>query len=284
MNPIRAAQEYLLAILAVLSDCAEHLRIGHVMNNGRKRILGAVAALSLLAAACGGVDAESTIAAPAADSSGSSGMASGSAPEASGSDEGLEWASIDFGCDFIDDVEARGRVTNSTSSDIGGAAFTITVLQGGSIVATLTGFVDSLAVGATKTVEFISTDDCLEGDFEYDIQTDFAFEGGGSSSGGSVTDGGAGDSDGSLVWSMIDFGCDFVDDVEARGRVENTGSEEISSAAFTITVIQGGSIVATLTGFVGSLAPGQTKTVEFISTDDCLEGDFEYDVQTDFAF
>ena len=83
---------------------------------------------------------------------------------------------------------------------------------------------------------------------------------------------------------MIDFGCDFVDDVEARGRVTNEGTEEISSGAFTITVIQGGSIVATLTGFVDSLAPGQTKTVEFISTDDCLEGDFEYDIQTDFAF
>jgi hypothetical protein len=199
-------------------------------------------------------------------------MASGSAPEASGSDNGLEWASIDFGCDFIDDVEARGRVTNSTSSDIGGAAFTITVIQDGSIVATLAGFVDSLTPGQTKTVEFISTDDCLEGDFEYDIQTEFAFEGGGSSS------------DSALVWSMIDFGCDFLDDVEARGRVENTGSERISSAAFTITVIQDGSIVATLAGFVESLAPGQTKTVEFISTDDCLEGDFEYDVQTDFAF
>ena len=249
------------------------------------RVLGVVAALSLLAAACGGVDAESTVAGSGdTSSSGASGTASGSAPAPSTSDSGLEWTAIDFGCDFIDDVEARGRVTNNTGQDIASAAFTVTVIQGGGIVATLTGFVDSLAVGATKTVEFISTDDCLEGDFEYDIQTDFAFGGGSSSGGSSTTDGSAGDAAGDLVWSMIDFGCDFIGDVEARGRVENTSSTTINSGAFTITVIQGGRIVATLTGFVDSLAPGQTKTVEFISTDDCLEGDFEYDVQTDFAF
>ena len=255
------------------------------MNVSRRRVMGVIAAAGLVLASCGGVDAPSSVApagTPAA-SGGSSGSAS--TPEASATDGGLSWTAIDFGCDFIDDVEARGRVTNETGSEISSGAFTITVIQDGRIVATLTGFVDSLAPGATKTVEFISTDDCLEGDFDYDIQTDFAFGGGGTSSGGSSEGSGSGEAgEEGLVWSMIDFGCDFIDDVEARGRVTNETGSEISSGAFTITVIQDGRIVATLTGFVDSLAPGATKTVEFISTDDCLEGDFDYDIQTDFAF
>jgi hypothetical protein len=244
----------------------------------RRRVV-AIAVLALLAASCS-VDAPSSVAPSGATATGSSAGSSTGGSSATASD-GLEWTGVDFGCDFIGDVEARGRVRNTTSSAIGSAAFTITVLQDGRIVATLTGFVADLDAGATKTVEFISTDDCLDGDFTYDIQTDFAF-GGGSSSSGST----AGDADpaATLVWSMIDFGCDFIGDVEARGRVENTGRRTISSAAFTITVFQQDRIVATLTGFVDSLAVGSTKTVEFISTDDCLEGAFEYDVQTDFAF
>jgi hypothetical protein len=237
--------------------------------------------IALLLSACS-VDAPSSVAPSDTAAAGSSSATSGSASESTGGSEaGLEWTAIDFGCDFIGDVEARGRVTNATSSGIASAAFTITVLQDDRIAATLTGFVSDLDVGASKTVEFISTDDCLEGEYTFDIQTDFSF-GGGSSSGGSSV--GSDESSGSLEWSLIDFGCDFIGDIEARGRVENMGTRPIASAAFTITVFQGGRIAATLTGFVDSLGAGATKTVEFISTDDCLEGDFEYDVQTDFAF
>ena len=238
-----------------------------------------VSALTVVAAACS-VDAPSSVAPAGAPVAGPT--SGPSAPsEGSSSSGGLEWTAVDFGCDFIGDIEARGRVTNGTVAAISSAAFTITVVQGGRIAATLSGLVADLEPGATKTVEFISTDDCLEGDFTYEIQTDFAF-GGGSSIGGN-SDRGADSSD-ALVWSMVDFGCDFIGDVEARGRVENTGQRSIASGAFTITVFQQNRIVATLTGFVSDLAPGATKTVEFISTDDCLEGEFTYDIQTDFAF
>lgn len=237
------------------------------------RRLAGMATLALVVSACG-VDTASDTPAPAPAPA-----ESPSAPSGGGtaSSDGFEWTAVEFGCDFVDDVEARGRVTNTSSSTVGSAGFTITVLQDGRIAATLTGFVNDLEPGATKTVEFISLDDCLEGDFTFEIQSDFSF--GGGSSGGSLS-GADGEA---LEWSLVDIGCDFIDDFEARGRVQNTGDQAISSAAFTMTLFQDGRIVATLTGFVNDLAPGATKTVEFISIDDCIDGDVTYEIQTDFA-
>lgn len=53
------------------------------------------------------------------------------------------------------------------------AAFTITPFRDGAMLATLTGFVEGLAVKRKRTVELISTDDCLESGFICDIRTDF---------------------------------------------------------------------------------------------------------------
>jgi hypothetical protein len=248
------------------------------------RSSAAALAVALLVTGCGGTegsggnagDASSPAASSsAAGASGGSGSAT-AVPESS--DNGLVWSAVEFGCDFIDDVEARGRVTNNGSA-VSAASFTITVLQGGRIVATLSGLVNDLASGQTKTVEFLSVDDCLDGDFEYEIQTDFIMGGTSDSAPGSSGSMEPGDQ---FAWAALDFGCDFVDDVEARGRVTNNG-ETISAASFTITILQGGRIVATLSGLVNDLANGQTKTVEFLSLDDCLEGDFEYEIQTDFS-
>lgn len=245
------------------------------------RRLAATTAAAMILTACGAVEEVADVVEEAA-SQPSGGDASSAdepaAPSASGSvvDGDFAWTAVEFGCDFVDDVEARGRVTNN-GPDISSAAFTITVLQGGGIAATLTGFVDDLASGATKTVEFISLDDCLQGEFTYEIQTDFSLEGSGG-----MGSGGASGNAGDFTWDAVDFGCDFVDDVEARGRVTNNGGD-VSTASFTITLFQDGAIVATLTGFVDGLASGQTKTVEFISLDDCFDGDFTYDIQTDFA-
>jgi len=258
------------------------------MNTVAKRRSILLACALILASCGGGGDTSSgtssggssqSASAPAGQGSSGSGSTGSGTGNSSVGD--LVWTAVEFGCDFIDDVEAVARVTNN-GADISGAAFTITVLQGGRITATLTGFVNDLASGQTKTVEFISTDDCLQGDFEYEIQTDFSMGGSsGSSSAGSGSPGTA-DGDDRFTWASVDFGCDFVDDIEARGRVTNNGAA-VSSAAFTITVLQGDRIAGTLTGFVNDLGSGQTKTVEFISTDDCFEGAFEYEIQTDFA-
>lgn len=218
---------------------------------------------------------------PAASSS-TGGSASGSetsdsgesATEGSGTsvgdgDTGFAWSAVSFGCDSIDDVEARARLTNE-GRDLTFASFTITVLQNGAIAATLSGTVADLAAGATKTVEFISTDDCIAGDFEYEIQSD------------AVLPGAVDDLASQFTWDSVSFGCDFVDDVEARGRVTNNGAP-IGFASFLITVFAGDEIAATLSGTVSDLGAGATKTVEFISLDDCLEDTSNFEIQVESA-
>lgn len=88
---------------------------------------------------------------------------------------GWEVTSLDVGSDFIDDFEASTRIVNGTGSDVESAAFTITVLDGNDIFATLNGFSGAVADGETSTVSFISTDDFAEGDFSYEFQVDYAF-------------------------------------------------------------------------------------------------------------
>lgn len=204
--------------------------------------------------------------------SGSSDSAAAAPPAGSATttEAGFDWAAVSFGCDAVDDVEARARLTN-TGNDISLASFTMTVLQGGQIAATLSATVSDLAAGMTKTVEFISLDDCISGTFDYEIQSD------------SVLRGTAERWDDQFSWDAVSFGCDFVDDVEARGRVTNSG-DEVSFASFLITIFDGEEIAATLSGTVSDLGTGATKTVEFISLDDCIADVGTYEIQVESAF
>lgn len=74
---------------------------------------------------------------------------------------------------------------------------------------------------------------------------------------------------------------DFVGDFSMRARVRNTGND-VSVVILKATLFSGGSAVATLDGTAQDLAGGQTKTVEFLSTDsfgDWEEVEFQVDGQ-----
>lgn len=88
---------------------------------------------------------------------------------------GWEVQSLNVGADFVDDFEADARIVNGSGSDVESAAFTITVLNGTEIIATLSGFSGAVAAGDTTTVSFLSTDSFVEGDHSYEFQVDFAF-------------------------------------------------------------------------------------------------------------
>lgn len=75
--------------------------------------------------------------------------------------------------DFVDDFEVRAQMTNN-GADVAGASLTVSILSGGSVVGTGTGFATNVASGATVTVEFISVDDFVEWDsVEFQVDSEF---------------------------------------------------------------------------------------------------------------
>ena len=65
-------------------------------------------------------------------------------------------------------------------------------------------------------------------------------------------------------------------------RVTYTGENpEGGSNVFTLTVFKGGKDIAVLNGSADSVQPGQTATVQFISTDKFVGGPYTYDFQND---
>lgn len=208
------------------------------------------------------------------------------------------WSELEFTCNSIGQPEALGLVENIGIDGSVSAQFTLVLIQDKQVVGEMYGNVFAVSPGEAKPVSFYSASDCPEGNFGYeflsslmpnppfDVDDSPSVQAGDrpKPSGGGLSGGaGSGSGDGEFEWSMVEFGCDFLGDVEARGRVENVGDETVSSASFTITAVQNDRIVATLSGVVDSLEPSQTKTVEFISVDDCLDGPFDYEIQTDFS-
>lgn len=67
---------------------------------------------------------------------------------------------------------ASARIRNGTASAVQGALFTLTVLDGGAIIATMSGAAQGVAAGGVATVQFVGLDPYIDGDFTYAFQVD----------------------------------------------------------------------------------------------------------------
>jgi hypothetical protein len=76
---------------------------------------------------------------------------------------------------------------------------------------------------------------------------------------------------------------DFSGDWQGVCRITNTTSTT-RTGTFTITIFRNNSVVATLKGSVGSLAPGNANTVDLYSTDAYSDGAYTTTFQTDTAY
>ena len=75
---------------------------------------------------------------------------------------------------------------------------------------------------------------------------------------------------------------DGLGDFEVRARATNTGSSK-GGVCISATIFSGGSVVGTADGCVQDWGAGETRTVEFISTDDYQEWDeIEFQVDTEY--
>lgn len=77
--------------------------------------------------------------------------------------------------DFVGDFDMRSRVTN-TGDSIGGVRWTATLFLEDRIVAVLVARVSDFGTGQTRTVDWLSTDDFVEGRYLVEIQVDDEYE------------------------------------------------------------------------------------------------------------
>jgi hypothetical protein len=76
---------------------------------------------------------------------------------------------------------------------------------------------------------------------------------------------------------------DFTGSFEGRARITYIGDDSGGGDnAFTITVFKAGDDVGSLIGFANTVMPGQTKTVDLISSDDYVSGANKYDFQNNW--
>lgn len=87
---------------------------------------------------------------------------------------------------------------------------------------------------------------------------------------------------GDFTFTDVQVSEDFGGSFELRTRATNNG-QDYSMVSITATLFSGGSVVGTLTGVVSDWKAGQTRTVEFFSTDDYTEWD-DIEFQIDMAF
>jgi len=90
-------------------------------------------------------------------------------------DDGWEVDTFNVADNGIGSFGASARIVNNTGGDVGAATFTMTVLEGGDIIATLIGSAMGVAAGDTATVDFVSDDPIRTGQFVYDFQVDASF-------------------------------------------------------------------------------------------------------------
>lgn len=86
-------------------------------------------------------------------------------------------------------------------------------------------------------------------------------------------------------WSISDLQL-FVDslgDWDGRARITN-GNSTTKTGTFTVTVFRNGTVIAVLRGSASDVAPGNTYTVELVSTDDWSAGDYTTTFQTDASY
>jgi len=88
-------------------------------------------------------------------------------------------------------------------------------------------------------------------------------------------------------WSVVPDSlitrADFEGDWGGTVRIMNENADSLS-ASFTLTLMRDGQQIGTMTGSVDQVAPGQTVTVDLISSDTASTGPFTYYFQTDYSF
>ena len=96
---------------------------------------------------------------------------------AQSSDKGFSITDLQLSADSSNDWKAVARITNTTASTRSGS-FTVTVFNGaGSVIATLSGSVSSLAASNANTVTFYSFDTYSSAPVTTTFQTDSAYNG-----------------------------------------------------------------------------------------------------------
>jgi hypothetical protein len=74
---------------------------------------------------------------------------------------------------------------------------------------------------------------------------------------------------------------EFTNSFTGTARITYNGSDEGALNNFTLTIFKGGQQVGTLQGTILDTSPGQTKTVDLISTDDYVAGPWTVEFQKD---
>lgn len=84
-------------------------------------------------------------------------------------------------------------------------------------------------------------------------------------------------------WEMVSFKAekDFAGNFGGTARIKYNGSDSDASNNFTVTLFKGEEQVGSLLGPLLTIAPGQTKTVQFISTDKYVVGPYTVEFQKD---
>lgn len=87
----------------------------------------------------------------------------------------------------------------------------------------------------------------------------------------------------SFTFNDVQVRPDGLDDFEVVARVTNEG-EAVELASFTVTIFDGGSVVATASGNVSDFGAGETNTITFITSDDYTDAFDAVEFQVDFVF
>lgn len=85
-------------------------------------------------------------------------------------------------------------------------------------------------------------------------------------------------------WELVFFRAtraEFTGDFAGTGRIRYNGADADAANNFTVTVFKADKQVGVLQGPIQTIAPGQTKTVTFISTDEYVAGPYRLEFQKD---
>lgn len=90
--------------------------------------------------------------------------------------------------------------------------------------------------------------------------------------------------DGSFEQVGINLKDDGLGDFGGTIRVKNISDKSVEGAILTITIFKGDAQVGTATGSVQAVGPGETQTVQLISSDPFVTGDLRTEFQVDMEY
>jgi phosphohistidine swiveling domain-containing protein len=97
------------------------------------------------------------------------------APPANGrSDKGWTLVSLQTKADFTGNFSGTARIANANASTKT-AIFTVTLLKGDTVIASLQGSANSVSAGQTVTVDLISEDKFAAGNYQTEFQVDMSY-------------------------------------------------------------------------------------------------------------